>query len=101
MPLGPSSLVLERRLEILPSVENAFDQNSIRTHDKRDRDAPLERRRAQTLEQIVALLSSQGKGRKASAESHDTGDVIIGPTLIGAVRDVLIQAVDLAFGARG
>ena len=50
---------------------------------------------------FAPLHTSQGKRRKTIAEGHDTGDVIISPTLACLARDVRVQAIYLTLGARG
>jgi hypothetical protein len=92
---------LKGTLEILSAIKNAFDQHRIGSNDKRDGDAPLKSDRAQAGQQMFALLPSQGKRRKTIAEGHDTGDVIISPTLACLARDVRVQAIYLTLGARG
>jgi hypothetical protein len=90
---------MEKAFEVLPAVENSFDQHGLGSDDKGDGGAPLEPGRAQTRQQIVALVSSQGKRRKGSAEGHDTGDISVGSALARMAPDVLVKGIDLAFGA--
>src|ERR1700674_561732 len=95
---GPSPFVLEGCLEVPAAVKNAFDQHGIGRDDKCDGDAVLESYRPQAGQQVVPLLASQWKRLEPGAEGNDAGDVGIGPDLARLLRDVLVQAVNLALG---
>ncbi len=65
----------EVRLEVLPAVVDAFDQNGVVRHHEGDSRAPFESNRSQARQQVVASRTAKRERVQALAERDDATDI--------------------------
>ena len=88
------------RLEILPAVIDAFDQNGVSRHHEGDGRPSFETNRSQARQQVVAGRSAKRERVQALAERDDATDIAVSRVFARSLRNVLVKAVQLTLGKR-